>query len=194
VQLLDFGGQFRLLRHRAVQQFAACVVDFANLHDVDAIRAARHDADDGAVQRLGLPVKLVTLQRCNDVNGCSCQPHTPGDKLHSECFACAGGAENRHIRIFIDAGTEVVQADKGVIVLVHAQQYAVGIAQLKADERIKAGCGGGKNIAAVFLEQRRIRGAKRQGREKGCLLPETAQLQIHILRDHELAYLPDAPL
>ena len=170
------------------------MVDFANLHDVDAIRAARHDADDGAVQRLGLPVKLVTLQRCNDVNGCSCQPHTPGDKLHSECFACAGGAENRHIRIFIDAGTEVVQADKGVIVLVHAQQYAVGIAQLKADERIKAGCGGGKNIAAVFLEQRRIRGAKRQGREKGCLLPETAQLQIHILRDHELAYLPDAPL
>lgn len=163
-------------------------------YDVDAIRAARHDADDGAVQRLGLPVKLVTLQRCNDVNGCSCQPHTPGDKLHSECFACAGGAENRHIRIFIDAGTEVVQADKGVIVLVHAQQYAVGIAQLKADERIKAGCGGGKNIAAVFLEQRRIRGAKRQGREKGCLLPETAQLQIHILRDHELAYLPDAPL
>ena len=61
VQLLDFGGQFRLLRHRAIQQFAAGVVDFANLHDVDAVRAARHNTDDGTVQRLGLPVKLVTF-------------------------------------------------------------------------------------------------------------------------------------
>ena len=59
---------------------------------------------------------------------------------------------------------EVVKADKGVVVLVYAQQHAVGVAQLKADERIKAGGGGGKDIAAVFLEQCRIRGAQRQRR------------------------------
>ena len=181
MQLLDFGGQFRLLRHRAVQQFAAGVVDFANFHDVDAIRAARHDADDGAVQCLGLTIKLVAFQRCDDVNRSSCQPHTAGDKLHGKCLARAGGAENRHICVFVDAGIKVVEADKGVIVLVHAQQYAVGIAQLKADKRIKAGRSGGKDIAAVLLEQRRVRSAQRQGSEKGCLLPETAQLQIHIL-------------
>ena len=121
MQLLDFGSQFRLLRHRTVQQFAAGVVDFANLHDVDAIRTARHDADDGTVQRLGLPVKLVTLQRSDDVNRCSRQPHTPGDKLHGECLARAGSAEDCHIRIFIDAGVEVVETDEGVVVLVHAQ-------------------------------------------------------------------------
>ena len=141
MQLLDFGSQFRLLRHRTVQQFAAGVVDFANFHDVDAIRTARHDADDGAVQRLGLPVKLVTLQRSDDVNRCSRQPHTPGDQLHSERLARAGGAENRHICVFVDMGVEVVEADEGVIVLIHAQQYTVGVAQFKADERIKAGRG-----------------------------------------------------
>ena len=141
MQLLDFGSQFRLLRHRTVQQFAAGVVDFANLHDVDAIRTARHDADDGAVQRLGLPVKLVTLQRSDDVNRCSRQPHTPGDQLHSERLARAGGAEDRHVGIFVDACIEVVKADKGVVVLVYAQQHAVGVAQFKADERIKAGRG-----------------------------------------------------
>ena len=82
------------------------------------------------------------------------RPHTPGDKLHGERLARAGGAENCHVRVFVDAGIEVVETDKGVIVLVHAQQHAVGIAQLKADERIKAGRGGGKDIAAVLLEQR----------------------------------------
>ena len=133
------------------------------------------------LQCLGLPVKLMSFQRSDNVNGCSRQPHTPGDKLHGERLARAGGTEDCHIRIFIDAGVEAVEADKGVVVLVHAQQHAVGVAQLKADERIKAGRSGGKDIAAVFLKQRRIRGTQRQGREKGCLLPETAQLQIHIL-------------
>ena len=136
----------------------------------------------------------MPFQRCNDVDRCSGQPHTAGNKLHGERLARAGGAEDRHVGIFVDACIEVVKADKGVVVLVYAQQHAVGVAQLKADERIKAGGGGGKDIAAVFLEQRRIRGAKRQGREKSGFLPETAQLQIHVLRDHELAYLPDAPL
>ena len=169
------------------------MVDFADLHDVDAVWAARYDADDGAVQCLGLPVKLMSFQRSDNVNGCSRQPHTPGDKLHGERLARAGSAEDCHVRVFVDTGIEVVEADEGVIVLVHAQQHTVGVAQLKADEWIEAGGGGRKNIAAVFLEQRRVRGAQRQGREKGCLLPEAAQLQIHILRDHELTYLPDAP-
>ena len=128
VQLLDFGGLLRLLRHGTIQQFAAGVVDFANFHDVDTVRAARHDTDNGAVQRLGLTVKLVSFQRGNDVNRCSRQPHTPGDQLHGERLACAGGAENRHVCVFVDTGVEVVEADKRVIVLVHAQQYAVCIA------------------------------------------------------------------
>ncbi len=71
---------------------------------------------------------------------------------------------DRHVRVFVDAGIEVVEADKGVVVLVHAQQHTVGVAQLKTDERIKAGRGGGEDIAAVFLEQRCVRGTKRQGR------------------------------
>ena len=161
MQLLDFGGQFRLLRHGTIQKFAAGVVDFANLHDVYAVRAARHNTDDGSIQCLSLSVKLVTFQRCNDVNRCSCQPHTPGNQLHSECLACTGGAEDCHICVFIDAGIEVVEADEGVIVLIHAQQYTVGVAQFKADEWIKAGCGGGKDIAAILFEQRRVRGAQR---------------------------------
>ena len=141
MQLLDFGGQFRLLRHGAIQQLTAGVVDFANLHDIDAVRAARHDTDDGAIQRLGLPVKLMSFQWCNDVDRRTRQPHTPGDQLHSERLARAGGAENRHICVFVDMGVEVVEADEGVIVLIHAQQYTVGVAQFKADERIKAGRG-----------------------------------------------------
>ena len=68
VQLLDFGSQFRLLRHRTVQQFAAGVVDFANLHDIDAVRAARHNANNRAIQRFGLPVKFMAFQRCNNVD------------------------------------------------------------------------------------------------------------------------------
>ena len=117
------------------------MVDFADLHDVDAVWAARYDADDGAVQCLGLPVKLMSFQRSDNVNGCSRQPHTPGDQLHSERLARAGGAENHHICVFVDMGVEVVEADEGVIVLIHAQQYTVGVAQFKADERIKAGRG-----------------------------------------------------
>ena len=97
------------------------MVDFANLHDVDAVRAARHNTDDGTVQRLGLPIKFMPFQWCNDVDRCSGQPHTPGDKLHGECLARAGSAEDCHIRIFIDAGVEVVETDEGVVVLVHAQ-------------------------------------------------------------------------
>ena len=170
------------------------MVDFADFHDVDAVWAARYDADDGAVQRLGLTIKFMPFQWCNDVDRCSGQPHTAGNKLHGERLARTGSAEDCHVRVFVDVGVEVVEADKGVVVLVYAQQHTVGVAQLKTDERIKAGGGGGENIAAVFLEQRRIRGAQRQGREKGCLLPEAAQMQIHILRDHELAYLPDTPL
>ena len=103
----------------------------------------------GLVDAVHTLVKLVAFQRCDDVNRSSCQPHTPGDKLHGKCLARAGGAENRHICVFVDAGIKVVEADKGVVVLVHAQQYAVGIAQLKADKRIKAGRSGGKDIAAV---------------------------------------------
>ncbi len=133
----------------------------ADIHDVDAVWAARYDADDGAVQCLGLPVKLMSFQRSDNVNGCSRQPHTPGDKLHGERLARAGSAEDCHVRVFVDAGIEVVEADKGVVVLVHAQQHTVGIAQLKTDKRIKAGGGGGKDIAAVFLEQCRIRSTQR---------------------------------
>ena len=161
MQLLDFGGQFRLLRHGAIQKFAAGVVDFANFHDVDAVWAARYDADDGTVQRLGLTIKFMPFQWCNDVDRCSGQPHTAGDKLHGERLARARGAEDRHVGIFVDACIEVVKADKGVVVLVYAQQHAVGITQLKTDEGIKAGGSGGKDIAAVFLKQRRIRGAQR---------------------------------
>ena len=128
MQLLDFGGQFRLLRHGTIQKFATGVVDFANLHDVDAVRAARHDADDGTVQRLGLTIKFMPFQWCNDVDRCSGQPHTAGNKLHGERLARAGGTEDRHVGIFVDACIEVVKADKGVVVLVHAQQHAVCIA------------------------------------------------------------------
>ena len=69
------------------------------------------------------------------------RPHTPGDQLHGERLARAGSAEDCHVRVFVDAGIEVVEADEGVIVLIHAQQYTVGVAQFKADERIKAGRG-----------------------------------------------------
>ena len=121
MQLLDFGDQLRLLRHRTVQKFTAGVVDFANLHDVDAVRAARHDADDGTVQRLGLTIKFMPFQWCNDVDRCSGQPHTAGNKLHGERLARARGTEDRYVGIFVDAGIEVVETDEGVVVLVHAQ-------------------------------------------------------------------------
>ena len=104
------------------------MVDFANLHDVDAVRTARNDANNGAVQRLGLTVKLVSFQRGNDVNRCSGQPHTAGNKLHGERLARTGSAEDCHVRVFVDVGVEVVEADKGVVVLVYAQQHAVCIA------------------------------------------------------------------
>ena len=123
----------------------------------------------------------MPFQWCNDVDRCSGQPHTAGNKLHGERLARAGSAEDCYVRVFVDAGIEVVEADKGVVVLVHAQQHTVGIAQLKTDERIKAGGGGGKDIAAIFLEQCRVRRAQQQGREKSGLLPKAAQLQIHIL-------------
>ena len=103
----------------------------------------------------------MPFQWCNDVDRCSGQPHTAGNKLHGERFARARGTEDRHICVFIDAGVEVIETDERVIIFIHTQQYAVGVAQLKADERIKAGGGGGKDIAAVFLKQCSIRGAQR---------------------------------
>jgi len=121
VQFLNLSGQLRLLRHGTIQQFAAGVVVFANLHDVDTVRAARHDANNGAFQRLGLPIKLMPFQRCNDVNRCSSQPHTAGDKLHGERLASAGGAEDCHICVFIDAGVEVIETDERVIIFIHTQ-------------------------------------------------------------------------
>lgn len=53
----------------------------------------------------------MPFQWCNDVDRCSGQPHTAGNKLHGERLACARGTEDRHVGIFVDACIEVVKAD-----------------------------------------------------------------------------------
>ena len=117
-----------------------------------------------------------------------------GDQLGGKGFACAGSAHEGDAAVFVDAGVEVVEGYQRVVVLVDAQQYTVSVAQLVTDQRVAGGHAEGEHIAAVFFEEPRVDLAQRQRREKGGFLPEPAELQIHVLRDTELAQLAHPPL
>ena len=51
--------------------------------------------------------------------------------MHGEGLARAGGAEDCHVCVLVDAGIEYIHDNQGVVVLVYPQKDAVVVTHLK---------------------------------------------------------------
>ena len=83
-------------------------------------------------------MKFMPLQRRDDEDLNPFSPHPGRHELHGEALAGATGPEDRHVRVFVNAGIKYVHDDERVVVLVDAQQNAVVVAHFVAGKGITA--------------------------------------------------------
>ena len=138
MQLLDLPGQDGVLIDDAVNDCIGSLIDAPDLHDVDTLLGRRANGDELTSHILAGTQEFVTFQRRKDKHLCSFPPHSECEQLHCEGFARSRGADNCHIRVFIDTRIEDIHDHETVVVLVHTQQYAVLVGHLIGGEGVAA--------------------------------------------------------
>ena len=95
-----------------------------DLHNVNAVRRTRGNADELTTDSVTSPSKLVSLNRSHNVTLNATHSHTQGKKLQRECFAGATGTNEVQVGVFIFLGVEQVHNAQRVIMTVDTKQHA----------------------------------------------------------------------
>ena len=115
--------------------------------------------------------------------------HTQSQKLQRKGFACATGADEVEVRVFIPLGIEKVHDTKRVIMTVDTEQNARIIRELIACEHIRRRCATGQHISLCLLLKGRGYLQERHYRTECCFLLKSAIAHIHIHRLEHIYHL-----
>ena len=193
MESLDFGSQLRAFDAGAIQHFFHGLIYLADLQHVDTAFGGGGDADELAACVDAGTVELVAFQGCQHENLYAFAPHTERHQQDQKGLARAAGAAYGNVGVLIDLGIEDVDDDRGVVVLVQAEQDAIFVTQLIGRERIAACYAGGQCIAFGAFIEVLFHADQRQRGEKRLLLMKGAAAHVHIAGHEQLFHLIDLP-